>query len=667
MSGGLSRLPWLSRDRIDVSTAVAGLAVAVALLPLGFLTSEVLVRGIPVSLGLGCLFYLVCVDATDGRLRSTDRALNRTALAVPGLRVVRSLVVVGLAGLVLVAVFTGGRPLPFLLLAGAVGSLLMAQIVFADAAKLDHRTVLVAIVAYATILRFAGLFTTPGFVGIDTWTHVTSYAAAVQESHSLSAISGIKYSTIPFYHLITVAAAELLGLSLRNALYLTIGTLMPLSVLSIYAAARYVTGVRWALFATLAFAVSNYAMEWGLIVATTSLGLALFLVVFLFVARAVFGDAGRTDYVVMAAFAFCVTLSHQMSSFVTLSVLGTAAVATYCSRWFASQSRGLGERAASASKPLAAVFGAYLAFTLTMWSITPWRGESFLSRGAALLQVWVASRIGFLNIVDTTGRGVREPSSSAGVPAQLVSLFDNLGLLLLILVAVIGCLVLLQRERSAGSLTLIAILTVTAVVSFGFPLFGFNFLLPSRWLAFMMVPAVIVGALGVGYVTTRASSRVVVASVVVFLLVFPGAMVMSQEATKDRPTFDEEWPKYAYSQSEVDAVATINELRSSESGPVYTDHPYYTVFDRLHQDPAERREAPITDGAFMIPLNDRGEASASASPVVYRRYQSTGRPAFEGADEASVTRHLSREQACADGRNHVYGTDRVLMCVSPGT
>jgi len=656
--GLAANFPLVTRDRLGVSTAIVGLVLALVLLPLGFMTSELLVKGVPLSLGTGCVLYLLSVHATDRRLAVP-------AIDLPGQTVIPQLITVGLSALVTVAVLTGRRSLLFLVLTSVVGSLLMAHISFAEESALNPRSVLVGIVAYATIIRFAGLFTMPGVIGIDTWTHVTSYAAAIQSGHSLSAIAGIKYLTAPFYHLIAVTGAELLGLSLRNAVYLTVGTLMPLSVLATYAAGRYVTTVRWALFATLVFAVSEYVIEWGLIVSTTSLGLVFFLAVFLFLVRILYSDPERADYLLAVGFAMAVTLTHQMSAFVTLALLGTATVVSLASNWFGRYWL-LGEPDTPSSRALVGMFTTYLAFTTALWSVTPWTGEPFLFRGITLLQRWFNSRVGFLHIAERTGRSA-SGSTPSGLAAQLAPVVDNLGFLLLLLVAVSGCLVLLQRGRSVGSLTLIATLGVMAVVSLGLPLFGFEFFLPKRWFAFMHAPMAIAGAVGVGYVVRQTSSRAVVAGFLLFVLVFPGAMVAAERATVDDPTFPEQWPEYAYSQSEIDAAETIHRIVPSDDMPVYTDHPYYTVLSRLNQDPAERRSTTPSNRGRLLPLTASSEASADYAPAVYRTYQSEGRPIFEGEAGSAVQQQVAREKICGPGRNHVYATEGVRMCTNPGT
>ena len=658
MSSLPARISWPSRDRLDEVAAVGGLVVALALLPLGLLTSEVLVKGIPVALGLGCLAYLLSTVPRGRRLRF--RSQEYRGVGFLGRRALSALVAVGLAGMVLVAVAAGRRSLLFLGLAGLVGTLLFGRIAFAEESALDHRSLLVAVVAYAAVVRFAGLLTTPGLIGIDTWTHVTSYAAAVGAADSLSALSGIKYVTAPLYHLIAVSASDVLGLGLREALYLTVGAAMPLSVLGIYAATRYVTTVRWALLATLLFAVSEYVVQWGLVVATTSLGLAFFLVVVVALVRVVTTGAGRADYVLLGAVAVAVTLTHQMSSFVVLAVTATALVATLLVRRIA---RGGGLADPGRARGLAAVFAGHLAVTLGLWAVTPWRGEPFLTRAVELLSGWLTGSAGFLNLVDTTAERVTA-AAPPGPAAQVATAVDSVGFLLFFLLTVVGCLVLLRRSGSTETYTLVGTVGVMLVMAFGLPLFGLRVLLPTRWLTFLAAPMAIVGAVGVGHLARRLPARGVVACLVVLALAFPGTMLAAEKATMDEPTFEQQWPQYAYSAAEIDAAETVRETVPAET-PVYTDHPYYTVVNRIHQDPQERSGAADGRRAYMVPLTADLAVESAPGPVVYREYQSTGRPTFDGPGVATVTTRLSAEQVCPPGRNRVFATDGVRMC-TPG-
>lgn len=654
------RLPLerLTDARLDVFAAIVGLVVSIALLPLGLFTTQILVHGVPASVGLGCLLYLLSVRNGPVWWAPTgDAVVDRLGRAFVVSRVVPRLVVVGLAGLVAIAVVSGGRPLPFLLLAGGVGSLVLAQILFAAPGTLDHRVVLGEIVAHAIVLRYAALLTTPGFISIDNWTHVTSYAAAIQESGSLSAIAGVKYYAAPVYHLLTVASAEVLSVPLRSGLYLTVAAVVALSVLVIYTAARYVVGVRAALLATMLFALADHVVRWGIDVGTTSLGHVFFLVVLLFLTRILYVEVRSTDFVLLIAFSVAIALTHQVSAFITMILLGTATAVVFLSRYVD------GMTTPNEDRYLFGAFVAFVGFTAVQWAVTPWRNGTFLLEAFDRVWLWLDRYAGFFNLIEH--QEVRAGGDVAGRSvSQLATYVDTTGLLLFLIVASMGSLTLLQRSRSPGTYTYVGVISVMMVFTFGLPLFGFRFLRPGRWFAFAYAPMAIVGAAGVVYFLNHFWTRTATVSLLVFLLLFPATMVLAHNATIDDPTFDEQWRKLSYTEPEIAAGETFVETVPDEREPVYTDNPYFLMLTRLNEDPSERSDEGYTYSAYLFTVSEDGQVVPEQEPVVYRTYQSEGHPEYRRFDGLLTTRQLAAEQVCPGTRNHVYATEGVIMCTS---
>ena len=641
----------LTEVRLDVFAAVVGLALSVALLPLGLFTTAILVHGVPISVGLGCLLYLLSTRASSDEWNPSEVAVVRR-LRSPTVTswVVPRLVVIGLSGMVAVAVLSGGRPLAFLLLAGVVGSLILAQILFAEP-TLDHRLVLAEILGFAFVVRYAALLTTPGLVGIDSWTHVTSYAAAIQESGSLAAISNVKYYASPLYHLVTVATAEVLGVSLRSALYLSVAVMMVLSVLFVFSTARYVVGVQGALLATMLFAVADYVIRWGLYVSTTSLGLVFFLAVLFVLTRILYVEVGRIDFVLLGGFAIAVSLTHQVSAFIAMVLLGTAVTVVFFSRYVEEISLPNDDRY------LFGTSGAFFAFTGVQWAITPWTGGTFLTGAFDLARGWL-SYTGFLNLVaDEQVRG-DEPT---GFVVQLAAYVDTMGLFLFLVVASLGCLTLLQRTRSVGTYTFVGVISVMMVCTLGLSLFGFRFLLPGRWFAFAYAPMAVVAAVGVVHFMNHFWNRGATVVLLVFLLAFPSSMVLAQDATIDQPTFDQQWPQYAHTGPEVAAAETFRETVPETAEPIRTDHPYFMTVKRYGGEPTEEF-GPDEASAYMFSVTEDNQVVTHQDPVVYRAYQSEGSPTYLGPNAVPTTYQLESEQVCPETRNHVYAAEDVRMC-----
>ena len=84
--------------------------------------------------------------------------------------------------------------------------------------------------------------------------------------------------------------------------------------------------------------------------------------------------------------------------------------------------------------------------------------------------------------------------------------------------------------------------------------------------------------------------------------------------------------------------------------PLYTDHPYATVFVRTDAHDAE-----------VIQLN-QSDLGADG-PTVYREYQSDGGSFFRTRGGAGI-RNPPRERICPPSTDHVYANGDVRVCGS---
>ncbi|WP_123539030.1 hypothetical protein [Halosimplex salinum] len=665
---------WLRSGRLDVLMAAVGLVIGVGLLPLAVLSSEAYVQTVPPVLVAACAVYLYSTR------RETSASRDRLTVGGSGVAAAE-LTGIGLVAVATAAALAGTRTLLVILLAGAVGAFILLQIVFLSDEALDERLVLVQILAHAFVVRFAGLFTTPGFIGVDSWTHVTQYAAPVLEAGSLAPISDVKYYFAPFHHLTNVVGTELLGVPLRLSLYLVLGSVLVFGVLLVYGTARYFVDLRWALFATGAFAMTDQAIRWGMHVIPTSLGLVFFLGVVFSVTRLLHAETTRADWAMLCGFIVAVSLTHQVSAFVSLVFMGSAVVAQVLvghvdwaipadhrttSGNLTAPTRDGSEsgdpitdgasRTLADTVPLHGVFAFHLVFTGALWAITPWSGERFLPRIVALFWLTVQRSAGFLNLVPEESGGAAAAGGTQAVTAQLAGYIDAVGFLVLLFAALVGSFALVRRHRSPqASHTVVVAIAVMLFFSLGLPLFGIRTFLPGRWYAFAYALMAVVGAAGLRYVGLEFSTRAVAALLVVLVLVFPFAMVAGKKATLDDPTFDEQWPKYSYTESEIAAMGTIGETTPGSEDALFTDHPYRTAFE--------------SSGAFFGATINLTRVDGTDPPydrVVYRDYQSSGAPQFTIEKGVVVTRQVSRDQICPESSNVVYQNQDAELCTRSG-
>ncbi|WP_436925484.1 hypothetical protein [Halosimplex amylolyticum] len=637
--------------RLDVLAAFGGLLVALALFPLRFLASQIYILTIPLVLGLACALYLIAVyrprEATAPPLLPTT-----VARSLPGL----SFAAMGL--LVVVATVEGGRTLPFYLVAAVVASALTVQPLAASDEDFRARLTLVQVVLFAAVLRFTALATTPGFIGIDIWSHVPILADRVATQHSLSAMAGDKYYASPLYHLLVAAASFLYDVPLRAALYLSLGVAMPISVVFVYLTTGLLVRQRWAVLAASLYAIGDYTIQWGMHLIPTSMGLAFYLAVLYALVRVMRTEYGSRDFLLLVFLTVVVILTHQVSSFIMLVTLLTAIVAQVLGSLGVFDPNRPLRFTRRETVNVVGLFVFDAGFVTFMWSLTPYNGDSFLETVFSYLEETIRTSAGFLNLASGSASG-----SAAGPETTLieqVALYvDTLGFLFLLFATFVGCLYVVSRDHARQSvLTLLVSAAVMLVFVMLLPMFGIRNFIPTRWFAFLYAPMAVLAAVGFRHLSRDLAKPLLAAVLLLFVAVYPGAMILSGEATVDNPVFEDDREELAYTESEITAAHTIGDMtgrpRGQEIRPdqvIFTDHPYQTVIDRIDSHP--------TDVAVL------NESQRSEHDItVYRRAQSTEATYFLVGGNGHAL-NVPRERVCRPNQNVLYANGDVALCTAP--
>lgn len=652
----------LSIDDVDVSLAKLGLVVSVLLLGLRWFTSQAFLLVIPLAGVLGCGLYLVTnrnrTPTIATRMyeapRDSSHSLSQTVAGY-----VPAGVFIGLTALVVSIHQLGMRTDLVYLLTGAIGVMIFGQLLFADTDRLSPGLVLVEIMAAALVLRLSALYATPGYVGVDIWTHATVFIDGIVRTGSLSPLAESKYLLAPFYHVFGAIGTLVFG-SVRNGIYLSMGVLLPASALFIYATGRFILTPRWALLATAFYTFSDQFIRWGMHIIPTSLGLVFFLAVVYATMRVYDADAERWAIALLFISSIAVVFTHQVSTVITLLLLGVATVVAtmmVLSGGGATPSGWLRK-----AVTFAAVFASTLAVTLSSWAVAPFSGGSrFLFRELAVFRELIVQNAGFLNLASEgpgTSMSIGGASGGATLLTALVPYIELVGFAILLAATIVGGLHMLHWN-GGPDVTATFLLTVSGlfVVVFGLPLFGVRAHLPGRWIAFMYAPMVLMGALGLSYLSRTGSRRTVL---VVFLLValgYPTTMVVAEKATLDSPAFDDQFKRFAYTESELAAVDTIHDINPPmTTATIATDHPYYTLFDRY---------GGYGSSAVTLELGAHGPVGTNA--LVYRDYQASGPATFDRAD-ADAPAHLPdsvESTVCPADWNVVYANTDAKLCTAP--
>ncbi|MFB6202358.1 MAG: hypothetical protein ABEI98_10160 [Halorhabdus sp.] len=645
---------WFSMTSIDSSIAKVGVVVSVLLLGLRLYASQPLLLVIPLATGTGSMIYLLVETRTATPVRPNLVAVGTPTLPRTVVGYLPAAVVAGLAAYVLAVHHYGARTDAVYLVIAAVATGVFVQILFGA----EDRTplVLVQLVVVALVLRLAPLAVTPGFVGVDIWTHATVFVDGIARTGSLAPLADSKYFMAPLYHAVSAVGTLVFGTS-RAGIYLTLGVLLPLSLLFVYGTGRLLVSARWALLATALFAFAEQFIRWGMHLIPTSLGLVFFLVVVYAVTRLLAVGVDRWVLALLAVASLATVFTHQVSTAILLVFLGIATLSTAVTTVTAGRQHAPSRRQTLA---LVGVFVSTLATTVASWSVTPFANGTFLWQELAVLQTRIAESAGFLNLVsESAAESIGGPAKS-GLVSTLVPYVELVGFGLLLAAAVLGGLALLRRH-DAPALTATHVLTAAGlfVLVFGLSLFGVHALLPGRWLAFLYVSLSLLGAFGLYLISRQAPRRVVVAVFVLIAVGYPATMVVAEKATLDQPAFDDQYKRFAYSEAEIAAVESIGALYSPAEGTIATDHPYVTLF---------RRYGSYERASILGLGRDVPDATGGA---VYRSYQSTGPVTFHRAATAPVETMPADVQAavCPPEWNVGYANDvvRLAFPASGGT
>lgn len=646
----------LRQGRLDILGAVLGLIAGLAMLPLRLMASQVYIETLPVVLLVASILYLF--GSRHDREGTLAHLSPSTAALLP------SLTVLGTAGLLLLVGLQGERTLLFYDLSAATAMLIFAQLFFTEDRNFSPGLILGQVVLLGLVVRLTGLYTTPGYIGIDVWTHVPTWSAAIKQSHSLAPIADRKYFASPLFHLLVVSASLLFDVSIREALFLSIGIAMPISILFVYGTTRLLVGTRWAVFAATAYATMGHVVEWGIHLIPTSLGLIFFLAILYSLTRVLHLDYRLRDFALVVVFSVAVILTHQISAFIMLVFTGAGLLAQFVLSFGLFNPRM--SKSLNFSPQDTVNLTGLLAFDLGlitfMWSLTPYKGGTFLETIFSYLNETVSSSAGFLALASKGSSSASPQTSEALATAptlmeNVVKYLDVAGLLMLLLLTIVGSMYVLRQENASHATFTGVVATVTMLLFvFGFPLFGIRTFVPGRWFAFLAAPMAVIAALGLGFLVRNLQPRSAVVVLLVFAVVFPTVTAVASHGTLESPPFADTQTRYAYNEEELAAAQTIaTTYPGDEEATLYTDHPYQTVFERRY------------DRQMAVPTVSNGTVPQSNGTIVYRTYQSDGAAYFRDNAGVAYRPDPPEPNVCSGARDVIYSNGDVEMCSVAGS
>lgn len=387
---------------------------------------------------------------------------------------------------------------------------------------------LVLIFLTGIINRATGYYSSALFVGTDIYRHY-AWAQMVLSEGSINALIGTKYYYTPAFHLLSSATAELLRISIPNAVVLTtllLITIVPGSVIYVITAKYWQREV--ALFSTLIYVMADEPIRWGIQTIPLSLSVPIFalIILCLFAYR---NQGGKKYFLMTTIFFLLLTILHQFSLFVA---------ATTVILFVAIDSFVLG-RIHYRSMNVAILSGllVFLNFIVTKVG-GPRSGQNFFD---LIIQLLIADVI------------FSSPRSGADILSEysliqglgLNAIPGNLGFSIFLLFGVVGGLYWLRFASDSdrlysvlligGTFTLLLSLTLLSSIT------GYTNLLPWRWKVFYYLFLAILAGPGVWYMLSigsrgLASNRtIVIALTLCIILPYGYFMVGSPAASNDDP------------------------------------------------------------------------------------------------------------------------------------
>jgi len=410
--------------------------------------------------------------------------------------------------------------------------------------------VLFEIILLGVVLRASMFFATPGLIGNDPWFHFR-IVEIISTSGSLPSPVDVQwYSSFPAFHLIVSEFSILTGITAKDAMFLSVGIVESISVISVFLLTRRYLGARMGLLAAFLLTITSYHIRYGVVIIPMTIGI-VFLPCFVYLIselRSEFAERKRTKSALLMILFLAVLITHPLSSTVILVAISCFYVASLVVNRIGMQvtapKRFLG--------PLILTFGV---MTLGYWSLGAW----------SFFESFVLSPLGsFLNVLSYSLRQVTIESSISQPSLAMFFSFSIIGSLILLRKSVRDT----ERVQYVLAAWTFSLLVLAAIV------FNRTAILPQRWLVFVAIMMVLPVALGIisvsailaNLVTVKSHNRLVrLAMAVAILSVLCTLMITDPQANPDG-SFGQ--PRSSFTVSELQSMGW---LQTVSRGNIFSD------------------------------------------------------------------------------------------------
>lgn len=422
-----------------------------------------------------------------------------------------------------------------------------------------------------------------GGSGVDYWIHLRMNEVLAQVGNI--GVLFDKEQFFPIMH-INVAISQIVpGLPVKDASMFSIILPLVISSMCVYLVGRELFDEKIGLLGMLIVNISDYHNWWGVAPQTTSYGVIIFFFTVFTLYKLTNLEIGidlRSKIkwlAILLTLMFTMIMAHAVSSFVLfVTLIGLIAGSVLYTTIFS------GKRILFL--PMLGMI--YAIGLIQHWFIAEYRtdGAPFFDQIIATLDKYVTGYASFLNRPEAVSE------YAALLPPLSESIVNNLGLALLVFLAVIGSLYWLSAEvRSKETFSILVCTTLLLGITFVFPLFGIRNIIPHRWFVFEYLFLAIMAAFAAIHVAQRMSKNQQIC--VIFVLFTCLSFFMLTATSNNLTNLDSPlWLK----NSTISTTYTVQEVKGAETISRYSEqafsdsrygHSVLGIWYGLQQDPFE--------------------------------------------------------------------------------
>ncbi|EJG06826.1 hypothetical protein Metli_0868 [Methanofollis liminatans DSM 4140] len=433
-----------------------------------------------------------------------------------------------------------------------------------------------------------------GGSGVDYWIHL-KMNEMLSQLGNIGVLSG-KEQFFPIMHIDVALTQIMLNLPVKGASMISIILPLVISSICVYFIGRELFGEKIGLLGMLIVNISDYQNWWGFAPQTTSYG----AIIFFFSVFAIYkltNLKNKKNWLATAGILmFAMIIAHAISSFILFTALVGLITGSFLYTIIFSE---------KGKFFFPALMMIYAIGLMQHWFIAEYRadGPPFFDQIVATLSTYVTEHAGFLN------RPEAAPEYAALLPPLSESLVNNLGLALLIFLAVIGALYWLSFDfRSRTTFSILVCTTLLLGITFVFPLFGIRNIIPHRWFVFEYLFLAIMAAFAIIHISmlmSRKQQICVIFVVFTCLSFFMLTATSSNLANLDSPL----WLK----ESTISTTYTIQEMKGAETISCHSER----VFSDLRYGVSI---IGVYYGHKHDPFDSMDLSDRSGSVFIWRRY-----------------------------------------------